>query len=72
MNRRTREGSTPVYDSVRTAAVEGIPFATSYPPHHPDIYRQLCAEIGHDPCKSAYGAHAGHAFSWWPSQLAFG
>jgi len=60
MNRTTNnQGSTPVYDSVRTAAVEGIPFATSYPPRHPDIYRQLCTEIGHNPCNSAYPANAG-------------
>ena len=41
--------STPVYESVRVAALEGIPAATGYPPHHPDIYRQLCSEFGHDP-----------------------
>jgi hypothetical protein len=29
--------STPVYESVRVAALEGIPAATGYPPHHPDI-----------------------------------
>ena len=41
--------STPVYESVRVAALDGIPAATGYPPHHPDIYRQLCSEFGHDP-----------------------
>ena len=41
--------STPVYESVRVAALEGIPAATGYPPHHPDIYGQLCSEFGHDP-----------------------
>jgi hypothetical protein len=41
--------STPVYDSVRVAAAEGIPATTGYPPHHPDIYGQLCAEFGLDP-----------------------
>ena len=41
--------STPVYESVRVAALEGIPTATGYPPHHPDIYGQLCSEFGHDP-----------------------
>jgi hypothetical protein len=41
--------STPVYDSVRVAAAEGIPATTGYPPHHPDIYGQLCSEFGLDP-----------------------
>jgi hypothetical protein len=59
MIRRTDRGFTPVYDSVRAAAVDGIPFATGYPPRHPDIYRQLCTEIGHDPRCSAYTDIAG-------------
>jgi hypothetical protein len=41
--------STPVYESVRVAAAEGIPAVTGYPPNHPDIYGQLCSEFGHDP-----------------------
>ena len=41
--------STPVYESVRVAALEGIPAAAGYPPNHPDIYGQLCSEFGHDP-----------------------
>jgi hypothetical protein len=66
--RRTDRGFTPVYDSVRAAAVEGIPFATGYPPRHPDIYRQLCTEIGHDPRCSAYTDIAGdtRAPAWTP------
>jgi hypothetical protein len=59
MIRRTDRGFTPVYDSVQAAAVEGIPYATGYPPRHPDIYRQLCTEIGHDPRCSAYTDIAG-------------
>jgi hypothetical protein len=68
MIRRTDRGFTPVYDSVRAAAVEGIPFATGYPPRHPDIYRQLCTEIGHDPRCSAYTDIAGdtRAPAWTP------
>jgi hypothetical protein len=68
MIRRTDRGFTPVYDSVRAAAVEGIPFATGYPPRHPDIYRQLCTEIGHDPRCSAYTDSAGdtRAPAWTP------
>jgi hypothetical protein len=68
MIRRTDREFTPVYDSVRAAAVEGIPFATGYPPRHPDIYRQLCTEIGHDPRCSAYTDTAGdsRAPAWTP------
>jgi hypothetical protein len=68
MIRRTDRGFTPVYDSVRAAAVDGIPFATGYPPRHPDIYRQLCTEIGHDPRCSAYTDIAGdtRAPAWTP------
>jgi hypothetical protein len=68
MIRRTDRELTPVYDSVRAAAVEGIPFATGYPPRHPDIYRQLCTEIGHDPRCSAYTDIAGdtRAPAWTP------
>jgi hypothetical protein len=70
MIRRTDRELTPVYDSVRAAAVEGIPFATGYPPRHPDIYRQLCTEIGHDPRCSAYTDIAGDSAVLLPGHRA--
>ena len=47
--------STPVYDSVRAAAFEGIPSSASQPPHHLYIYGQLCWEFGADPRSSDFG-----------------
>ena len=40
--------STPVYRERPVAATRKDPPAR-HPPHHPDIYRQLCSEFGHDP-----------------------
>jgi len=39
---------TPVYDSVETERVEGIPDIAIPVPRHPDIYRELVGEWGHD------------------------
>ena len=43
----TEEG-TPVYDSVETERAEGIPDVALPVPRHPDIYRELVTEWGHD------------------------
>ena len=59
--------STPVYESVRVAAIEGIPTATGYPPNHPEIYGQLCSEFGHDPRTSEQ-----FAFRWSANVLTLG
>ena len=47
--------STPVYDSVRAVALEGIPSSVGRPPHHFEIYGQLCSEFGADPRSSDFG-----------------
>ncbi len=52
--------STPVYDSVRAAAVEDIPSSVGRPPHHHDIYGQLCREFGNDPRSSDFGSLPPH------------
>jgi hypothetical protein len=45
-----RPGSPRSWTRIRSSPSSGsIPAATGYPPHHPDIYRQLCSEFGHDP-----------------------
>ena len=72
--------STPVYDSVRTSAFDGIPSSASRPPHHFYIYGQLCWEFGADPRSSDFGIPPPHrratAFSSrparpaWPTELA--
>jgi hypothetical protein len=64
--------STPVYDSVRAAALEGIPSPAGRPPHHLDIYGQLCREFGDDPRSSDFGSlpphHRANAYSTHPSR----
>lgn len=52
--------STPVYDSIRAAAIEGIPSSASPLPHHLYIYGQLCREFGADPRSSDFGSLPPH------------
>ena len=40
--------TTPVFERVRSEQREGLARPGGEPPRHPDIYRELCAEFGHD------------------------
>lgn len=42
------EEGTPLYDSVAIERAEGIPALGLPVPRHPDIYRELVTEWGHD------------------------
>lgn len=47
--------STPVYDSLRAAVLYGQQRHAGGPPRHPDIYRQLCWEFGHELMNASTG-----------------
>jgi hypothetical protein len=40
--------TTPVFDSPRAAVLHGEQRHGGGPPRHPDIYRELCREFGHE------------------------
>ena len=40
--------TTPVFERVRSEQRDGVPWPGGEPPRHPDIYGQLCAELGYD------------------------
>jgi hypothetical protein len=40
--------TTPVFERVRSEQRDGVAHPGGEPPRHPDIYRELCAELGRD------------------------